>query len=63
MKSSPNSLETPSGYEARQDESVGAKCEMIAAASDDGGGGFSELTIKAYNERDGWPPSEVMCDN
>ena len=47
----------------RRDESVGVKCEMIAAASDDGGGGFSELTIKAYNERDGWPPSEVMCDN
>ena len=58
MKSSPNSLETPSGYEARQDESVGAKCEMIAAASDDGGGGFSELAIKAYNVQVGWSAAQ-----
>ena len=43
----------------RRDESVGVKCEMIAAASDDGGGGFSELTIKAYDVQAGRPPSDV----
>ena len=58
MKSSTNSIETLSSYEARRDESVGVKCEMIAAASDDGGGGFSELTIKACDVQVSWSAAQ-----
>ena len=43
----------------RRDESVGVKCEIMVPASDDGGGGFSELTIKAYNVQAGRRPSDV----